>query len=91
MGTVATTATNLSGSGAIAPDGGFRIVGIFVSTSASLTLKLWDNPAAAGTVLLATTAAITAPAYYPVRVSGANGGFCTFGGTGTITIYWERA
>jgi len=90
MSAPATQTTVLSASGAIAPDGDGRIVGIMVGSSTSLTLKIWDGPGAAGTVLLDTTAAITAPAHYPFRATFKNGGFVTFGGTGKITVSWER-
>lgn len=85
-----TQTTSLSGSGVAVPDGGARIVGIMVSTSTSLTLKLWDNTAGSGTVLMNTTAAITAPVFWPVRITCKAGCYVTFGGTGTITVYWER-
>lgn len=91
MAAVATQSTNLSGSGAIAPDGAIRIVGIMVRSSSSLTLKIWDNPAAAGTAIPMDTTGVLSIGYLPIRASLANGGFCTFGGTGSITIFWERA
>lgn len=91
MSAPATQTTNLAATGVAIPDGDARIVGIFVTTSSSLTLKLWDNTAASGTVILPTTAAITAPAYFPFEATVKNGCFCTFGGTGTVTICWKRA
>lgn len=86
----ATQTTSLSGSGIVVPDGAARIVGVMVSTSTSLTLKFWDEKSGTGTVLMNTTAAITAPVFWPVKFSCTKGCFCTFGGTGTITVYWER-
>ena len=67
-------------------DGGGRVVGIFVQTSSSLTLKLWDGQTATGNVILNTTAAITAPAYFPFEADFQTGLFVTFGGTGSIAI-----
>lgn len=86
---VATKVANLSASGIAIPAGDYRIVGIAFSTSTSLTIKLWDNTAGSGNVLLNTTAAITAPAFWQLRVSGTNGCYVTFGGTGSISIYYE--
>lgn len=71
-------------------DGAGTIRGIFVQTSSSLTLKLWDsNSAASGPVILNTTAAITAPQFYPFEASFVNGVWATFGGTGSIAIVIE--
>lgn len=70
-------------------DGAGRVVGIFVQTSSSLTLKLWDGHAAAGNVILNTTAAITAPAYFPFEADFQTACFVTFGGTGSITLVVE--
>ena len=67
-------------------EGKGRVVGIFVQTSSSLTLKLWDGVAAEGNVILNTTAAITAPAYYPFEADFLTGCYVTFGGTGSIAL-----
>lgn len=82
--------TSLSGSGIVVPDGAARIVGVMVSTSTSLTLKFWDNTAGSGTVEMNTTAAITAPVFWPIQFDVTIGCYCTFGGSGTITVYWTR-
>lgn len=70
-------------------EGAGRVVGIFVQTSSSLTLKLWDGVTAKGNVILGTTAAITAPAFYPLQADFQNGVFVTFGGTGSIALVVE--
>lgn len=69
--------------------GNGRVVGIFVQTSSSLTLKLWDGLTATGNVILGTTAAITAPAYFPFEADFQTGVFVTFGGTGSIALVIE--
>lgn len=66
-----------------------RVKGIFVQTSSSLTLKLWDGVTAAGNVILNTTAALTAPAFYPIEADFQTGVFVTFGGTGSIALLIE--
>ena len=66
-----------------------RLVGIFVQTSSSLTLKLWDNNAASGGVIIDTTATISAPAFYPIEVDFNTALFATFGGTGSVAFIIE--
>lgn len=78
-----------SGTGSVFKGSG-RIVGIFVQTSSSLTLKLWDDAATGqGNVILNTTAAITAPAFFPFSADFQNGCYATFGGTGSVAIVVE--
>lgn len=71
-------------------DGPGTIVGIFVTSSSSLTLKAWDNNVASGNVIFDTTAAITAPAYYPITAAFRTGLFITIGGTGKYTVFYTR-
>ncbi len=83
-------AINLTATGQVVVGSG-RVVGIFATTSSSLTLKLWDDGwSGTGNVVLPTTAAITAPAFYPFSADFTVGLFCTFGGSGTVTIVVER-
>lgn len=89
MASPARAAVNLAATGAVVIGNG-RLIGIFVTTSSSLTLKLWDGLSAAGNVVLPTTAAITAPAFYGFSADFQTGLFCTFGGTGTVTFVYER-
>ena len=78
---------NLTATGVVKASGGV-LVGIFVSASTSCTIKLWDNASAAsGTVVLGTTAAITAPAFYPVKAEFGSGLYFTAGGTCDVTFY----
>lgn len=74
----------------LAYQGPGRVKGIFVQTSSSLTLKLWDSASAAsGNVILNTPAAITAPAFFPFEADFQSGVFVTFGGTGSIALVVE--
>lgn len=79
----------LAASGKVA-DGDGRLVGFFVGTTSSLTLKIWDNIAASGNVMLDTTTALTALGWYAFPASFATGCFVTFGGSGKITVVYER-
>lgn len=79
----------VSGTGKVYQGNG-RVVGIFVQTSSSMTLKLWDNDqAGSGNVILNTTAAITAPAFFPFEADFLTGVYATVGGTGTAAIVVE--
>ena len=82
------SALRLTASGVVKADQGV-LIGFFVASSTSGTVKLWDNASAgSGTVLLNTTAAITAPAYFPCPVSFSNGLYATIGGTADITFIY---
>lgn len=64
------------------------LVGIFVSSSTSGTLKAWDNTSAATTVIFDTTAAITAPAFLACPCNFETGLYITVGGTIAYTVCW---
>ena len=70
-----------------------ELVGIFVSSSTAGTLKAWDNIAGSGTVIFATTGAITAPVWLPCPAHfgrAAGGGlFITVGGTISYTVIYR--
>lgn len=92
MGTPGNNCVQLSASatGAVAGDG--RLHGIFVATSTSLTLKIYDNVnGQSGTVLMPTTAAITAPTWITFPASFSSGLSVTIGGSGTFTLVYTRA
>jgi hypothetical protein len=74
-------------SGQISASSG-ALIGIFVSSSSSLTLKAWDGLTAAGTVLFDTTAAVTAPAYIPVNMAFSTGLYITIGGSGSFAAIY---
>lgn len=83
------TAKNMTATGAIKQGPGV-LIGVFVSTSSSCTIALHDNASAAsGTVLLGTTATITAPAYFPLPLEFTNGAYFTEGGTCDVTFYYR--
>ncbi len=71
-------------------DGPGELIGIFVSTSSSLTLKAWDNNAASGSVIFDTTAAITAPCFLPCPAVFRTALYITIGGTGKYTVCYTR-
>ena len=82
------TSKVLTASGVVKAEQGV-IIGIFVSSSTSLTIKLWDSAtAASGTVLIDTTAAITAPVYLPLHIAFSNGCYATLGGTGSAAFIY---
>lgn len=57
-----------------------KLLGIFVASSSSGTIKLWDNTSAATTVLVNTFSA-TAATWYPLPYKFATGLYITVGGT----------
>jgi hypothetical protein len=73
--------------GAVVGDG--QLVGFFVGSTSSLTLKIWDALSAAGNVLLDTTG-VLAVGWYALPVTFNTGIFVTFGGTGKITLVYQR-
>jgi hypothetical protein len=82
------TPVRLTSSGVVKAEQGV-LIGVIVASSTSLTIKLWDNASAgSGTVLLDTTAAITAPTYIPLPIAFANGCYATLGGTGSATFVY---
>jgi hypothetical protein len=82
-------AGNKSASGKIV-EGAGTLLGIVVSSSSSLTLKVYDNVAGSGAVMMETTAAITAPFSIPIMGEFANGLFVTVGGSGNFAVIYER-
>lgn len=83
------TYTKMSASGLVFSGAG-QLAGIIIGSSSSLTLKLWDNNAASGAVLLDTTGAFTAPTFLDcLNVGFTNGLFVTIGGSGTFTVVWH--
>jgi hypothetical protein len=83
------TPKNMTATGAIKASAG-ELVGVFVSASTTCTIQIHDNASAAsGTVVLDTTAAITAPAYFPIPAKFSNGAYFTEGGTCNVTFYYR--
>ena len=76
---------NLSASAIVATDAG-KMLGVFCASSSSGTLKLWDNTAASGTVIV-NTFNLTAATFYEIPASFANGCYATIGGTADISIF----
>lgn len=72
------------------------LLGIFVSSSSSGTLKAWDSTSAAGTVIFDTTDTITAPTFLACPVEfgnaadGTGGLFITVGGTISYTVVFRH-
>lgn len=72
-------------------DGPCTLEGIFVSTSSSLTLKVWDNNAASGNVIIGTTAAITAPCWLAMPAVCKTALYVqAVAGSGTWTVHYKR-
>jgi hypothetical protein len=83
------TPKNMTATGAIKDSAG-ELVGVFVSASTSCTIQVHDNASAAsGTVIVDTTASITAPTYLPIPAKFANGAYFTEGGTCNVTFYYR--
>lgn len=65
------------------------LVGIFVASSTSCTIKLWDNTAASGTVLVDTFSAAAAT-WYPLPFTFGTGLYLTVGGTCSYTVSYTK-
>lgn len=76
---------NLTASGQVAAKAGV-LNGVWVSASTSCTIKLWDSTTGSGTVLIPTTAAVTAPNWYSMPFSFTTGLYATLGGTCDVTF-----
>jgi WD40 repeat protein len=64
------------------------VLGIFVASSSSGTIKLWDNTTGATTVLVNTFSA-TAATWYPLPFHFKKGLFITVGGTIDYSISYS--
>lgn len=82
--------TNISASALIKTGTGV-VYGFVVNSHTSGTLKLWDNTAGSGTVLLNTITFAAGPNFValPVGIQFGVGLYATIGGTADITIIWE--
>lgn len=83
--------TNLSASAAVKSTSGV-VYGFVVNSHTSGTLKLWDNTAGSGTVLLNTitfAAGSGIVVSLPVGIQFGVGLYATISGTADITIIWE--
>lgn len=67
---------------------GFGVIGgVFVSTSTTGTITVYDGTSAAGTKII-DTFTVVAPAKFEFRAACANGIFVVTGGTISATILW---
>lgn len=82
--------TNLSAS-ALVKTGTGRLFGFIVNSHSSGTLKLWDNTAGSGGVLLNTITFAAGPVFVPLpfAVEFTTGLYATVGGTIDLTIFWK--
>lgn len=82
-------ASSLNGSTSqLVKTGDGDLVGIFVASSSSGTIKLWNNTAASGAVLVNTFNA-TAGTWYPLPFSFTAGLYITVGGTIDYSISYS--
>lgn len=81
------TPKNITGSTQISAASG-KLGGIFVASSTSGTLKVWDSKTAAGTVI-ANTFSAAAGTFYRIPARFQNGLFVTTGGTIDCTVFYE--
>lgn len=79
-----TKSVNLSGSGLVLTGPGY-LHGIFVASTTSGTIKVWDNTAGSGTVLV-NTFTPTAPGWYELPFAFSTGCYVTLANTIDITV-----
>ena len=81
--------SNISASAAVKSGGG-TVYGFIVNSHSSGTLKLWDNTAGSGTVIMNTYTFPTGSSVVtlPMGVSFYTGLYATIGGTADITILY---
>lgn len=80
------TPVNLTASGVVKTQSG-KISGVFCASTSSGTLKLWDNTAASGNVIV-NTFNLTAGTFYEIPAAFATGCYATIAGTSAdITIF----
>jgi len=70
---------NITSTGSVKGSAG-TLVGVFVASSSSGTIKLWDNTSAATTILV-NTFSVSAGTWYPLPFKFGTGLFATIGGT----------
>jgi len=81
-------AGNLSSSQKVTHGSG-ELIGFFVASSASGTVKLWDEATATGNVILNTTGTL-AVGWYPCPAYFDKGLYLTVGGTINVTVVYAR-
>lgn len=79
-----------SASGQVLPGRG-QLLGVFCGSSTSAVIKIWDNPAATGTVVVEALGMISGT-FYPIPATCANGCYITLvSGTGSWTAFYINA
>lgn len=79
--------TQISASTKLADNGGGHVRGFYVSSTTSGTIKIWDNSAASGTVLLET--ATPAVGWHDLGgIAFGTGLYVTLANTIEVTIVW---
>lgn len=78
--------TNVTATG-ILNTGLTKLGGVFCASSSAGTLKIWDNTAGSGAVLV-NTFSLVAGTWYPLPFIAKTGVFLTVGGTADFTIAW---
>lgn len=76
---------NLSASGVVANAQG-SILGVFCASASTGTLKLWNNTAGSGAIIV-NTFSLTAGTFYRIPASFAIGCYATIGGTADVTFF----
>lgn len=79
--------TNLSASGLVKTGAG-QLLGIFVASTSSGTIKVWDNTSAATTILV-NTFTPTAPGFYSIPANFTTGLYITLANTIDCTIFYN--
>ena len=82
-------ATPLTASGLVKTGAG-RLMGLFVSAAAATpTIKVWDNTAGSGQVLIDTFTPVAGTMYSLPSVEFSTGIYITIGGTVTVTPFFK--
>ena len=70
--------------------GAGKLIGIFVASASSGTVKVWDQTSAA-TPVLVNTFSVAAATFYRIPARFKNGLFVTIGGTVDCTVFYEQS
>jgi len=65
-----------------------KVLGIFVASSTSGTIKVWDSPSASGDVFI-NTFSVLPGSFYPMPGALAKGCFVEIGGTVDCTVFTD--
>jgi hypothetical protein len=79
--------SNITATGLVRTGPG-QLLGLIVASTSAGTLKLWDNTAGSGAVIVNTFTPFAAT-FYPIPACFSNGLFVTVGGTLDCTLFYN--